>query len=187
MPIGEKIVKLRKEKSLSQERLASNLGITRQTLSNWESNITVPDLNQISKLAKIFNIKVDELIDNNINLIIQKVNNTEKIAKKQITFSKIILITLYFILLLGIIIFTIYTLTKKDFTDYYQTEFTCYVDDKEYQIYLSSDEDGNNTIVTYMPHIQSEEEYPAGDNLYEMIKSLNTLKKVIISNGGKCK
>ena len=187
MNTGDKIIKLRKEKNLSQEKLADKLGIARQTLSSWESNITTPDLNQIRKIAEIFNISADELIDNNIKLVIQKVNNTETLAKKQMKFIKIILITLYFILMIAIIGFIVYMINKKDYTNYYQPEFTCYVNDKQYQFYLSTDEEGNSVIVSYMPHIKSTEEYAAGDSVYEMFSSLNALKKVIISNGGKCK
>lgn len=42
--LGNKLVKLRKENKLSQDSLADKLGITRQTISNWELNITKPDI-----------------------------------------------------------------------------------------------------------------------------------------------
>ncbi len=45
MTIGKMIVKLRREKRISQEKLAELLGISRQTLSNYENDITSPDLN----------------------------------------------------------------------------------------------------------------------------------------------
>ena len=66
MNIGEKIIELRKGGSYTQEKLANKLGITRQTLSNWECNITSPDLEQAKKIAEIFNISLDDLV--NINL-----------------------------------------------------------------------------------------------------------------------
>lgn len=66
MNIGEKIIELRKGRSYTQEKLANKLGITRQTLSNWECNITSPDLEQAKKIAEIFNISLDDLV--NINL-----------------------------------------------------------------------------------------------------------------------
>ena len=78
MNIGKKILKLRKEKKLSQEQLADIIGVTRQTISNWELNETTPDTNQLIILSKKFNISIDELIDNNINnIIMEKITNTE--------------------------------------------------------------------------------------------------------------
>lgn len=49
--LGNKLVKLRKENKLSQDSLADKLGITRQTISNWELNITKPDIVQIKNIS----------------------------------------------------------------------------------------------------------------------------------------
>ncbi len=68
MTIGEKIVELRKKEKLTQERLANKIGVTRQTLSNWESNITSPDLNQAANLTKIFKINLNDLVDDNTDI-----------------------------------------------------------------------------------------------------------------------
>ena len=54
MKLGNKIIKLRKEKKLSQEELADKIGVSRQTISNWELNITKPDVSQLKKFSKIF-------------------------------------------------------------------------------------------------------------------------------------
>lgn len=62
--IGERIYELRKSKGLSQEDLASELGVSRQTISNWESEQTSPDLKQSTKLAQLFGISIDELSGN---------------------------------------------------------------------------------------------------------------------------
>lgn len=68
MTIGEKILKLRKKEKLTQEGLASKVGVSRQTLSNWESNITSPDLNQASILAKNFKVGINDLVDTNTDV-----------------------------------------------------------------------------------------------------------------------
>ena len=47
MDLGNKILKLRKEKGYSQEDLAEKLGVTRQTISNWELGSTQPNLEQL--------------------------------------------------------------------------------------------------------------------------------------------
>ncbi len=44
MTLGEKIIKMRKQKNLSQEDLAEQMGVTRQTISNWELNETTPNI-----------------------------------------------------------------------------------------------------------------------------------------------
>ena len=93
--LGNKLVKLRKENKLSQDSLADKLGITRQTISNWELNITKPDIVQIKNISEIFNISIDELLDNNTKDIIEKkISNTEKLTNKTNKYIKITLITL---------------------------------------------------------------------------------------------
>lgn len=69
MGIGEKIVELRKKYNLTQEKLAEKIGVSRQTLSNWESNITSPDLNQAKILSKNLKISIDDLANNNLDIV----------------------------------------------------------------------------------------------------------------------
>lgn len=69
MSIGEKIVELRKKYNLTQEKLAEKIGVSRQTLSNWEGNITVPDLNQSKLLSRIFKVTLDELSNNDLEIV----------------------------------------------------------------------------------------------------------------------
>ena len=66
MTIGEKIVHLRIVSNISQEELAKNLKVSRQSLSKWENNDTLPPLNTIKDLCQIFKVSADELIDDNI-------------------------------------------------------------------------------------------------------------------------
>jgi len=65
MKFSEKLLNLRKEKGLSQEKLAKRLNVTRQTISKWELNQTVPDMNKLVKIAKLFKISLDELTRGN--------------------------------------------------------------------------------------------------------------------------
>lgn len=68
MTLGEKIGELRKEKNLTQEKLSEKLGISRQTLSNWESGNTTPDIVQAKQLAQIFKVSLDDLTNNKIEI-----------------------------------------------------------------------------------------------------------------------
>lgn len=84
MNIGEKIIELRKKDNLTQEKLAEKIGVSRQTLSNWENDITSPDLNQANKIVKIFNISLDDLVDNKTDIECSKAKSilTNLIGKK---------------------------------------------------------------------------------------------------------
>ena len=66
MTIGEKIVHLRIVSGISQDELAKILKTSRQSLSKWENNDTLPPLNKIKELCSIFKVSADELIDDNI-------------------------------------------------------------------------------------------------------------------------
>lgn len=62
MSLGETIYRLRTEKSLSQEELASALGVSRQSISKWETNASVPELEKLVKLSEVFSVSLDELV-----------------------------------------------------------------------------------------------------------------------------
>lgn len=62
MDIGEKIQKLRREKGLSQEALAEALGVSRQSVSKWESGATLPDTDKIIAMSELFGISTDFLL-----------------------------------------------------------------------------------------------------------------------------
>jgi len=80
MVIGEKITELRKKYNYTQENLAEKIGVTRQTLSNWENNITSPDLNQASLLCKELKININDLLDNELELDVK--DNSNNILNK---------------------------------------------------------------------------------------------------------
>lgn len=62
MDLGEKIYSLRMEKRLSQGDLADALDVSRQSISKWETNASVPELEKLIKLSQIFGVSLDELI-----------------------------------------------------------------------------------------------------------------------------
>lgn len=100
MSLGEKILKLRKQKGLSQEELGDRIKVTRQTISNWELNETSPNPEQLKSLSRELNISIDELLDNDVkDVLVEKVSNTEKLSKTVLSLLKIML---YFII--GIVI-----------------------------------------------------------------------------------
>ena len=62
MPLGERIYKLRAEKKMSQGDLADALEVSRQSISKWETNGSVPELDKLVKLSEIFGVSLDELV-----------------------------------------------------------------------------------------------------------------------------
>ena len=63
MTIGKRIAHLRKEKGLTQEELAPHMGISPQAVSKWEHDQTCPDISDLPKLARLFGVTVDELLE----------------------------------------------------------------------------------------------------------------------------
>lgn len=62
MYLGEKICKLRTEKNMSQGELADALGVSRQSISKWETSSAIPELDKLIKLSEIFEVSLDELV-----------------------------------------------------------------------------------------------------------------------------
>ena len=72
MTIAEKIKQLRKDNSMTQEDLAEKLSVSRQTISKWETSVTIPDANNIVAISKLFNITTDELLDYRVETVQKK-------------------------------------------------------------------------------------------------------------------
>lgn len=62
MNLGENIYRLRIEKNLSQGGLADALEVSRQSVSKWENNSAVPELDKLVKMAQLFGVSLDELV-----------------------------------------------------------------------------------------------------------------------------
>ncbi len=186
--LGEKIISERKKCKLSQEDLAEKLGITRQTISNWELNETSPDLKQASKLCDIFNISLDELTGKE-NAILTKLDKTESNSKLIIKLVKTVGITLGTLIFILLCIVSIYIYS----TNYYTAEPTatgegriCYYNGKisDYTV-MKNNSDGSLS-------------YDVGDiniindlDLYNVKKGepkeiLEKIVKYIKDNGGTC-
>ncbi len=62
MILAEKVALLRKKKGWSQEELAEKLGISRQSVSKWESGASIPDIDKIIMLSRLFQVSTDYLL-----------------------------------------------------------------------------------------------------------------------------
>ncbi len=63
MSLGSSFYHARKKSGLSQENVAEKLGVSRQTISKWETNETLPDIRQSKRLAMLYHMTLDELIE----------------------------------------------------------------------------------------------------------------------------
>ena len=66
MTLGEKLSKLRKEYNYTQEQLADIIGVTRQSISKWESDIAYPETDKLIKIGKLFECSMDYLFNEDI-------------------------------------------------------------------------------------------------------------------------
>jgi len=66
MILAETIVQLRKQAGWSQEELADKLGVSRQAISKWESAQSVPDLNRILEMSRLFGVSTDILLKDDL-------------------------------------------------------------------------------------------------------------------------
>lgn len=66
MTLGEKITKQRKELNYTQEQLADFLGVSRQPISKWESDIACPETDKLIELGKLFECSMDYLLKENV-------------------------------------------------------------------------------------------------------------------------
>ena len=81
MNLGENLKKIRKENNLSQEQLAESLGVSRQSVSKWESGLAYPETDKVLALCKMFNLNMDELMNQDykdVNETRQKNSNINK-------------------------------------------------------------------------------------------------------------
>jgi len=62
MSIGKKLYELRKQKGLSQEEVADKLNVSRQTVSKWETDQSMPDFDKIVPICELYSITADELL-----------------------------------------------------------------------------------------------------------------------------
>lgn len=72
---GQRFQRLRKEKNLTQEDIASKIGITAQSVSKWENDLSAPDISILLELADILGVSVEELLGREVNKVTKVENN----------------------------------------------------------------------------------------------------------------
>ena len=90
MTLGNHLYNARKKSGLSQEDVAAKLGVSRQTISKWELDETLPDIRQAKRLAVLYHLSLDELIDFDIDVkeIERVIENTSEETQNKIDWTK---------------------------------------------------------------------------------------------------
>lgn len=83
MSLGNHLFNARRKKGLSQEMVAERLGVSRQTISKWETDETLPDIQQSKKLAVLYGLSLDELIEFDID--IKEIQETIERTSEEVT------------------------------------------------------------------------------------------------------
>ena len=86
MTLGDKLTKLRKENNYTQEQLAEILGVSRQAISKWESDISYPETEKLLKLGELYGCSMDYLLKDGETAFVQKSSafSFERVSKKRI-------------------------------------------------------------------------------------------------------
>ena len=89
MSLGNSLFHARKKCGLSQEEVAERLGVSRQTVSKWETDETLPDIRHSKKMAVLYNLSLDELIDFDLDVreIQQAIERTSEEVEEKIDWT----------------------------------------------------------------------------------------------------
>ena len=98
MEIGNQIKQHRATLNLSQEELAEQIYVTRQTLSNWENGKTYPDVNSLLRLSDVFGVTLDELVKGDIPKMKEQIKQTDIIEFKRASY---ILTVMYLVMVVS--------------------------------------------------------------------------------------
>ena len=91
MSLGSSLLRARKNSGLSQEEVAEKLGVSRQTISKWELDETLPDIRQSKRLSTLYRLTLDELVDFDVELkeIERVIENISEEKQKSIDWTRL--------------------------------------------------------------------------------------------------
>lgn len=91
MSFGKNLFHARKKSGLSQEEAAERLGVSRQTISKWELDETLPDIWQSKRLSRMYHLTLDELVDFDADVkeIEQIIEHTSEKTEQKIDWTSV--------------------------------------------------------------------------------------------------
>ena len=99
--IGQKIRLARKQAELTQEQAAEQLGVSRQTISNWETEKSYPDIRSVIRMSDLYGVSLDLLLKEGAempNRYVQYLDESTNIVKSNRNKGKLILISVYLLI-----------------------------------------------------------------------------------------
>lgn len=111
MTFGEKLQALRKARSWSQEELATQINVSRQALSKWESGASVPDTENVVALSRLFGVSTDYLLLENGETTAQAVPTAAPAAENKWPIMRIVWLFTMILAILGKIALRIWAST----------------------------------------------------------------------------
>ena len=203
MNFSDNLIKLRKGKGWSQEELADKLGLSRQAISKWEVGTSKPDIDNVIKISKLFEISIDELVNNEIvkteaiSIYVNKNNKRDRVLK-WLRLLMIVLVIIYvvYVIYKFVMLFRITQaeLQYKDLNNYHYV-ITKYdengLKEKEECWYKDGVSKTVNTIYQYENNIDKVtcidcnigNGYILDDNLNRVeIEDFNEINKEILAN-----
>lgn len=97
MEIGQKLKDARIAAGFTQEHIAEKLGVSRQTVSNWENNKSYPDIVSVIALSDLYSLSLDELLKEDRKMVAYLENSTNTVKSRH-NFSKLMLVLAYLII-----------------------------------------------------------------------------------------
>ena len=149
MNFGDNLLKLRKSKNISQEQLAQKIGITRQTVSNWELNITTPNIEDLKKIAKALDVSYDKLL---------RVKPKQEKNTTLITILKVLGILALINILILLIIFIIWKINYEKITPASSYSLTCNYNENSYTYNVEYNKKDKIVKVTIEGYVENKED-----------------------------
>ena len=105
MNIGQKLKQTRMAAGFTQESIAEQIGVSRQTISNWENDRSYPDIISVIALSNLYSISLDELLKEDVKMVKYLKESTDVVKSRQ-KLSKLVLVAAYLVIwALSIVVF----------------------------------------------------------------------------------
>ena len=126
--VEQKLQMARNKQGLTQEQIAQQLQVSRQTISNWENNKSYPDIVSLITLSELYQISLDQLLKGDKAMIEHLSKSTNTVASNRRLLTAIILnIIILNIIILNIIILIAFILFNSLITQNTTLLFTCFL------------------------------------------------------------
>lgn len=105
MEIGQKLRQARLDSGLTQEAVAERVGVSRQTVSNWENNRSYPDIASVITLSDLYSLTLDELLKGDVAMIRHLEECTDVVRSREKLSRLLVVLTYLIIWALSILVF----------------------------------------------------------------------------------